>query len=866
MQVSFIIPLFNQLPLTQACLSSLQATLPRGLTYEVIFVDDGSTDGTREWLATLGEPVRVVLNERNLGYAGANNRGAAVARGEILGLLNSDLVFERPWLEPMLEVLRALGPRAGVVGNVQLNARTRAVDHTGLRTDNQGRPEHDTSFSSGIARWLRPIRRVAMLTGACVLIRRALWQQLGGFDEAFRNGGEDVDLCFRARAAGQANAVALRSVVLHHVSASPGRKIHDEQNSHRLAQKWRDQLEHLAHRRWCRDYVRRNWSKADTASPELFRDALLYTWRLRSTAPPAAAAAVHELMSNALARWERLARGERDPAPPPAPVIAAADSNSRSLRHPSGFTGLFFDDFSADTAWLRETAEIYVPASDISTLVLRGEFKPHPAANGIETSPLSLECCVEGLPVARLDAPKPGPFELILPISGAAAVRGPHLTLTLRGAEFTNTLAWLGRVTGLWFWQRFRAQNMNRQVRIASLATPEGEKVFDFSRPASPRSLQFAQSRARVEFNIAGYLTADLGVGESARCMIRAADAAGIKTAVVPFKFTCRNTSSDMTYAARFQPDNPYHVNVIHTDPPGTPEVDHYHGAGFRAGKYNIAYWAWELPEFPDMWRHFFAYFDEIWSPSHFSTSAIAMKTRLPVITMPHAISFARPTGSHRARFGLPEDKFLFLFLYDLNSYAARKNPQAAIDAFRRAAHASAAFANETALVIKVHSASDNPDDFAELEASVRDLPGTILIEGTLSRREIYELESACDCFVSLHRSEGFGLAVAECMYLGKPVISTDWSATAEFVNSRNGCPVHFSLTTLQENHGPYQKGQTWADPDIEHAAGWMRRLHADPALAARLGAAARAHIEANFSPAAIGARYRQRLGAIAAF
>src|SRR3954463_11057233 len=88
------------------------------------------------------------------------------------------------------------------------------------------------------------------------------------------------------------------------------------------------------------------------------------------------------------------------------------------------------------------------------------------------------------------------------------------------------------------------------------------------------------------------------------------------------------------------------------------------------------------------------------------------------------------------------------------------------------------------------------------------------LIGGTLKREEIYALEAACDCFVSLHRSEGFGLAVAECMYLGKPVISTNWSATAEFVDETNGCPVRAPLVTLAENHGPYAKGSTWANPD----------------------------------------------------
>jgi glycosyltransferase involved in cell wall biosynthesis len=146
----------------------------------------------------------------------------------------------------------------------------------------------------------------------------------------------------------------------------------------------------------------------------------------------------------------------------------------------------------------------------------------------------------------------------------------------------------------------------------------------------------------------------------------------------------------------------------------------------------------------------------------------------------------------------------------------------------------------------------------------VRDIPGTVIISATLSRADVYALEAACDCYVSLHRAEGFGLAVAECMYLGKPVISTDWSATAEFLNRDNGYPVRCSLVTLTENHGPYSKGSRWAEADIAHASELMRRIAADPAEAARVGAEARRTIEERFSPAVIGARYRRRLQTLA--
>jgi glycosyltransferase involved in cell wall biosynthesis len=169
-------------------------------------------------------------------------------------------------------------------------------------------------------------------------------------------------------------------------------------------------------------------------------------------------------------------------------------------------------------------------------------------------------------------------------------------------------------------------------------------------------------------------------------------------------------------------------------------------------------------------------------------------------------------------------------------------------------------------LVVKVQNLTGNEADFARLQADAARIPGIHFITETLSRADIYALEAACDVFVSLHRSEGFGLAVAECMALGKPVISTDWSATAEFVNINNGCPVRAPLITLTSNHGPYAKGQTWADPDIAHAAAHMRTLFADRALCARLGMAARATITEKFSPAVIGARYRRRLEAIAGF
>jgi glycosyltransferase involved in cell wall biosynthesis len=534
------------------------------------------------------------------------------------------------------------------------------------------------------------------------------------------------------------------------------------------------------------------------------------------------------------------------------------------LRRFTRFSGLFFDEFSAESAWIREEAVVRLPPMvGVGAVVLRGEFRTHPQARGPERGFPSLEVVLDGRTVCAVSSRVPRAWEARIALDSASSRGGSILLLRLHGVGLTNVLAWLGRVTGFGPIQRFRAQNRNRQLRITAIEAETGERIYDFSRRESPYSLAFARSHARTGMNIVGFFAADLGIGESARCMARAADAASIPTCLVPLRLNCRNRLGDTSYLDRLQDSNPQGVNVIHVDPPVARDIDHHHGPAFRKDKYNIGYFAWELPEFPDAWMSSLDYFDEIWCPSDFVRESIALKSPFPVLTMAHAIGFPRPTqdtASLRARLGLPAGTFLFLSLFDLNSYSARKNPRAVVEAFR----ASGLAGNGAALVMKVQNADSNPADFAALSEAVRDLPGTVIISETLSRADIYALEAACDCFVSLHRSEGFGLAVAESMYLGKPVISTDWSATSEYLDCENGLPVRFSLVELAENHGPYAKGSTWAEPDVGHAAQLMRRIAADPSEAARIGAAARRTMEERFSPAVIGARYRRRLETIA--
>ncbi len=308
MKISFIIPLYNNLPLTQAMRASLQATLPVGLDHEVIFVDDGSTDGTRAWLKELSAPDRAVLNEKNLGFAGACNRGAAEARGEFLFFLNNDLVLLPGWLEPMLAVFAA-HTDSGLVGNIQLNAATDAIDHAGLAFNAKGKPEHLTHRASS------SVRPVVAVTGACFGIRAATWQQLGGFDPAYVNGCEDVDLGLRALETGLQNYVVQRSVVRHHISASAGRKLRDEQNTARLQRRWRDFILRIIPRACARACLAAAWENPrDYVHSRLVRESLLYAAHLLPRPTRRIQAAAAQALDLEAARWAHLL----EQAPPPA--------------------------------------------------------------------------------------------------------------------------------------------------------------------------------------------------------------------------------------------------------------------------------------------------------------------------------------------------------------------------------------------------------------------------------------------------------------------------------------------------------------------------------------------------------------------
>ena len=259
MRVSIISALHNNLACTQEMLRSLLATIDRAPDVEVLLIDDASTDGSAEWLRQLREPrVRPLFCATNVGFGAANNRAAREARGDVLVLVNNDVVLQPGWLEPMLDGLTHCAT-PGLIGNLQYAVASGELDHRGVKMDLLRRPYHDRTPRPRHAR--RDYSRYPAVTAACCAIRRQTFLDAGGFDEVYRNGYEDVDLCLRLGQRGFRHYVANRSAVQHHVSISPGRFARESANLSLFLSRWGWPPPGPPYRLRGLNYVTRHWRR-----------------------------------------------------------------------------------------------------------------------------------------------------------------------------------------------------------------------------------------------------------------------------------------------------------------------------------------------------------------------------------------------------------------------------------------------------------------------------------------------------------------------------------------------------------------------------------------------------------------------------
>ncbi|MCA0355920.1 MAG: glycosyltransferase [Proteobacteria bacterium] len=356
---------------------------------------------------------------------------------------------------------------------------------------------------------------------------------------------------------------------------------------------------------------------------------------------------------------------------------------------------------------------------------------------------------------------------------------------------------------------------------------------------------------------VVGFLGAVHGLGEGARLLLRGLADAGVEVCAL-----------DLSERVGFPVDMP-----VTTPPPGETErgvvISHVNPpeliawvlqteAAFLRERRHIGYWAWELEEAPADWIPAFDFVDEVWTPSEFAANAIRRiaPKHIKVSAAPYPIYLNARPPADRGRFGLPKDRVVVFTAFDLRSTAQRKNPRAALAAFQRA---NRQLGGPALLICKVVGGDLYPEMLAALAAEVADDPSVRLMTDNLTSEEMAVLTASVDIVLSLHRSEGYGLLLAEAIWQGKATIATGWSSNIEFMDESSSALVRFELVPVAGD-GPIYRSGRWADADVAHAAEQLAALIADKTLREQWSAATTRNKHVSFDRDAWIRRMGERL------
>jgi len=367
--------------------------------------------------------------------------------------------------------------------------------------------------------------------------------------------------------------------------------------------------------------------------------------------------------------------------------------------------------------------------------------------------------------------------------------------------------------------------------------------------------------------NVIGYAYGQLGIGEDARMASRSLLAAQVPFNMVSMAPGAEVSQNDRSMKQYVVKRAEFAINLFCLTAEETGRYYAEQGSSQFINRYNIGYWPWELGAWPDAWQMLFDLVDEVWVSSQHTFDALVPVCDKPLYLMPMAVDLGpvRQFNSKRqarAHFGLPAQAKLFCFSFDLNSYIDRKNPQACVDAFLRAFSQEEYSDASVGLVIKVHAPKQSNKAWDMLKALASRDSRIHIIEQTLERPDLLALYQTCDCFVSLHRAEGFGRGLAEALQLGLRVICTGYSGNLDFCYIPTAELVDYRLVKVGQAQYPHAKGQYWAEPSIKHAAQLMQKVFALPKPVSHPVPQVKQTAEGfeEFSPAVVGKRYKQRL------
>ena len=357
---------------------------------------------------------------------------------------------------------------------------------------------------------------------------------------------------------------------------------------------------------------------------------------------------------------------------------------------------------------------------------------------------------------------------------------------------------------------------------------------------------------------LVGYPRGEFGIGSLLRL-----PALAFKEAEIPFGVFDFNPSSQAS-----QNDNrldewlthlpEYSVNIFCIGADQLPLLKKILGKQFFQGHYNILYGAWELSRLPEQLTGCLQGINEIWAMSSFMGQMFRRSTSLPVHDLQLPIVTYQSESICPSQLQIPKNNFVFLFMFDFDSHVARKNPEAVIEAFKLAFPGLSSI--PVTLVIKSINGERHEKERNRLKNKIGCDSRILQIHEVLPHSINTALMKCCDCYVSLHRSEGFGLTMAEAMLLGKPVITTGYSGNMDFTTTETALLVDYKLVPVQPGDYPFSHGEMWAEPNVQQACEYMLNLVKDSTFAKSLAEKGQELIRTSFSTTTMGDRYKKRL------
>lgn len=360
--------------------------------------------------------------------------------------------------------------------------------------------------------------------------------------------------------------------------------------------------------------------------------------------------------------------------------------------------------------------------------------------------------------------------------------------------------------------------------------------------------------------NLIGYFNKAFGIGISGRGMIAALQQSQIPFSLISADYLAEGHQA-CTYDLPVDNEFRYPINLFCTDFAFLSIVPFFVDKPWKIFKnrHNIAVWFWETNVIPENRQKVFKYFDEFWVTSRYTQEHLSAATGKPVYHIPQPLTVTlQAETSSKESVGL-SNKYTFLFSFNCLSGIDRKNPLAVATAFRKAFPNS----EQVQLVIKSHNGTKYPDQLKSLFEYIKEDPRIIWLDENMDFQTQNKLMRSCDCYISLHRSEGFGLTMAEAMAFEKPVIATGYSGNLDFMHLDNSFLCDFKLVPVGHGNEFYPPDGIWADVDIDHAASLMRYVFTHPEEARRIAKNGRETIEKYHSYAYVGDKIRKRLNAI---